>query len=104
MDMYFSDEILTEVERVMGYGKLPITEETADLFLTIMRGEGAQVEPDVSVDASEDPGDNRFLKCALEADARYLVSGDSDLLDLNEFRGVDIVDASGFLEYRTKFN
>jgi predicted nucleic acid-binding protein len=56
------------------------------------------------VDDSEDPGDNRFLDCALEADARYLVSGDSDLLDLGEFRGVDIVNASEFLEYRTKFN
>jgi putative PIN family toxin of toxin-antitoxin system len=97
-DMYFSEEILTEVERVMGYDKLPITEETADLFLAIMRDEGIRVEPDVSVDASDDPDDNNFLECALEADARYLVSGDRDLLDLDEFRGVDIVDASGFLD------
>jgi putative PIN family toxin of toxin-antitoxin system len=97
-DMYFSEEILTEVERVMGYDKLPITEETADLFLTIMRDEGIRVEPDVSVGASDDPDDNKFLECALEADARYLVSGDRDLLDLDEFRGVDIVDASGFLD------
>jgi predicted nucleic acid-binding protein len=44
------------------------------------------------------------LECALEADARYLVSGDSDLLDLDEFCGVDIVNASEFLEYRMKFN
>lgn len=42
--MYFSKEVLTEVERVVGYDKLPITEETADLFLTIMRDEGVWVE------------------------------------------------------------
>jgi hypothetical protein len=39
-DMYFSEEILTEVERIVGYDKLPITKETADLFLTVMGDEG----------------------------------------------------------------
>lgn len=95
--MYFSEAILTEVERVMSYDKLPITEERSDLFIAIMRNEGVQVEPDISVDASDDPDDNKFLECALEADARYLVSADRDLLDICEFRGVEIVDSGEFL-------
>jgi putative PIN family toxin of toxin-antitoxin system len=45
-----------------------------------------------------DPGDNMFLSCALSADAEYLVSGDSHLLDLIEFVDIQIVTARQFLE------
>lgn len=47
---------------------------------------------------SSHPGDNMFLSCALSADAEYLVSGDSHLLDLIEFVDIQIVTARQFLE------
>lgn len=97
-DMYFSEEILSEIERVLRYDKIPVTEEKSNLFLTVMSDEGVLVEPGVSVDASKDPDDNKFLECALEVDAQYLVSGDSDLLELGKFRSTDIVTPDEFLE------
>jgi hypothetical protein len=39
----------------------------------------------------DDPADNRYLECAVEGTADYLVSGDQDLLDLREHGGVPIV-------------
>lgn len=45
----------------------------------------------------EDPDDNKFLGCALEAKAYYVVSGDSHLLSLKHFHGIQIVDASTFV-------
>jgi len=96
--MYFSEEILSEIERVLRYDKIPVTEEKSNLFLTVMSDEGVLVEPGVSVDASKDPDDNKFLECALEVDAQYLVSGDSDLLELGKFRSTDIVTPDEFLE------
>jgi len=98
-DMHFSEEILTEVECVMNYDKIPISEETANLFLGLMRDEGTLVEPKVSVDASRDPDDNKFLECSLEADAEYLVTGDDDLLELYGFRDINILSANEFLDY-----
>ncbi len=44
-----------------------------------------------------DPEDNRVLECALESRAQYIVSGDKDLLELKEFRGIRIVRAAEFL-------
>jgi putative PIN family toxin of toxin-antitoxin system len=44
-----------------------------------------------------DPDDNMVLECALEGRAQYIVSGDKDLLDLKEFRGIRIVRAAEFL-------
>ena len=45
----------------------------------------------------EDPGDNKFLGCALEAKAYYVVSGDNHLLSLKHFHGIQIVDAGTFI-------
>jgi putative PIN family toxin of toxin-antitoxin system len=44
-----------------------------------------------------DPKDEKFLACAVEGKAHYLVSSDRDLLDLHHFRGVTIVNPGQFL-------
>ncbi len=38
-----------------------------------------------------DPDDDAILACALGAEADYLVTGDTDLLELKIFRGIRIV-------------
>ena len=44
-----------------------------------------------------DPDDNAVLECAIEGNAKFVVSGDTDLLELKNFRGIEIVRASEFL-------
>lgn len=46
---------------------------------------------------SRDPKDDKFLATARAAGAQYLVSEDKDLLDLEEYEGVKIVDVATFL-------
>jgi len=46
-----------------------------------------------------DPEDNMVLECALEGHAQYIVSGDKDLLELKEFRGIRIVRAAEFWSF-----
>lgn len=45
-----------------------------------------------------DRTDNKFLACALEAKADYIVSGDNHLLEIKHFHGIQIVDAKTFVE------
>ena len=40
---------------------------------------------------SDDPDDNIILDCAVEAKVDYIVSGDSHLLKLKEFKGIKIL-------------
>lgn len=47
---------------------------------------------------TDDPDDNKFLGCALEAKAYYVVSGDNHLLSLKHFHGIQIVDAKAFVQ------
>ena len=57
------------------------------------------VEPsDVVSVIREDPTDNRFLECAIAAEADAIVSGDHHLLALKEFRGIPIFTPAAFLQ------
>lgn len=44
-----------------------------------------------------DSKDDKFLACAVEGQARYLVSSDKDLLDLRQYEGVCILNPGQFL-------
>ena len=47
--------------------------------------------------ACRDPKDDKFLACAVEGRAHYLVSSDDDLLDMRRYRDVAIVNPGQFL-------
>lgn len=47
--------------------------------------------------ACRDPKDDKFLACAVEGGAHYLVSSDDDLLDMRRYRDVAIVNPGQFL-------
>jgi putative PIN family toxin of toxin-antitoxin system len=47
--------------------------------------------------ACRDPKDDKFLACAVEGGAHYLVSSDRDLLDMHHYRDVAIVNPGQFL-------
>jgi conserved hypothetical protein TIGR00305 len=57
------------------------------------------VEPDVEFDIVDaDPDDNKFLEAAVAGNAEYVVSGDQHLLDIEGFRGIEIVTPRTFYE------
>ena len=45
-----------------------------------------------------DPDDDKFINCAIDAKAIYIVSGDNDLLTITNFAGIEIVTAREFYE------
>jgi len=45
----------------------------------------------------EDPGDDKFIDCAVAARARYIISGDSHLLTAKRFKSVKIVSPEQFV-------
>jgi predicted nucleic acid-binding protein len=50
---------------------------------------------------SSDPSDDKFLECALAAEADLIISGDRHLLALGEFRGLSILDPAQALPLLT---
>ncbi len=62
------------------------------MFLTYTR----LVTPISGIEACRDPKYNMVLACALGGNAQYIVTGDPDLLVLNEYQGVKIVKVADF--------
>jgi uncharacterized protein len=50
---------------------------------------------------TRDPDDDHVLACALAADAKLIVSGDADLLELKSYHGIPIRTASAALKELT---
>lgn len=99
VEMVASEQTLDEFERVIAYEHLPFTREEQRVLPRLVRREATVVEPEVDVrEIDEDPDDDKFLECAVAADADYLVSGDDHVLDVEEFRGTEIVTADEFLQ------
>ena len=46
----------------------------------------------------DDPDDNKFIECAVECKANYIISGDRHLLNLKEYEGIKLIKSSEFLK------
>lgn len=55
------------------------------------------VEISETITACRDPKDNKFLEVAVAAKASCIITGDNDLLVLNPFRNIPILNPSDFL-------
>ena len=53
-----------------------------------------EIESDIKI--CRDPDDDKFINCAIDAKAIYIVSGDNDLLTIKNFAGIEIVTAREF--------
>ena len=51
---------------------------------------------------TQDPDDDKFIKCALAADVKIIVSGDKHLLDVNGYQGIEVISPVNFIKkYKT---
>jgi len=102
-ELVTSVEIIKEVSRVLSYPRIkerfkPKQENVRRFFQLIFRK--AIISKDVyhTDKIVDDPTDNKFLACALEKKADYIVSRDPHLRNIKHFHGIQIVDATTFIE------
>jgi putative PIN family toxin of toxin-antitoxin system len=75
-----------------------IAEEDIRTFVATFTREAQWVDVDVQIRACRDSKDDKFLELAISGLATHVVTGDSDLLALNPFRGIQIISPQAFLE------
>ena len=100
LTLCLSEPIVTEYQRVLReIGAVSEAEERA-LIEAFASGEGVlyTADPLIIEDVSPDPDDDKFLECALELEAEFVVSGDSDLLELGSYMGIPILTPRELLE------
>ena len=67
-------------------------------ILTPLINSMEMIDPVTQVKLCRDPDDDKFLGCAKDSHALYIVSGDKDLLVLSNFEGIRIITAKEFSE------
>jgi putative PIN family toxin of toxin-antitoxin system len=51
------------------------------------------------IQISSDPDDDKFIACALAANAKFIISGDDDLLSLKTYMGIEMVKPKWFIDH-----
>src|ERR1041384_4977136 len=70
-----SDAILSEYESTLRRTKFSLNPKRIEDSLAAIRSASTIVVPTKTVTASPDPDDNKFMECAEEGEANYLVTG-----------------------------
>ena len=101
--LFVSHHLLEELEGVLKRdkfsNKLKGKEYTVEKAVAKIALIATLIEPNIKIDViKEDPDDNRVLECAASAEATVIVSGDSHLLNLRNYAGIDIVSTIDFMK------
>jgi putative PIN family toxin of toxin-antitoxin system len=94
-----SSAVDAEIAEVLSRPKFAqaITPARRQRFLTILRNAAMLFDPAVRVTDCRDAKDNKYLELALAAGAETIVSGNHDLLVLDPWRGVRILQPADYL-------
>jgi uncharacterized protein len=108
--LVISTQIIQEIQRVMEYpGIIKLmkkhrvdSRELAETIWRLLRV--AHLTPGtIKVQrVAADPADDKFLACALEGQAEFIVSGDHHLTDLKHYQGIRILSPAAFISLRSE--
>jgi len=92
-------EIFDEIHAVLKYPKFMLTKHEIDyilneellLFFDVITDN----YPNISVCKDED--DDKFIRCALSAKAKYIITGDKELLQIKKYKDIEIMSCNQFL-------
>lgn len=75
--LYVSEQILKEYRTVLARPELKIRKGSQRQLMELLENRARVVSPSRSVHAASDPNDNKFLECADEARADFLITGNT---------------------------
>ena len=100
VELCISTQILNEFYRVIKYPKFGFTDKEVDGYIGRLLTSAVFVEPTPRINAvTADPDDNIIIECAVEGKSSYIISGDKHVLQLQEYEGIKILNASDFLKF-----
>jgi putative PIN family toxin of toxin-antitoxin system len=98
-ELLISNKQLAEIKRVLYYPKFGFTQEQKNRLLKIIFqvAKVKEIKTELEI-IKEDPSDNMLLECAIEAEAKYLISRDKHLKKLKRYKSITIISVSDFLK------
>ncbi len=97
-ELIISTKQLSELKRVLNYPRLYIPIAEQELFLKIIFQIAKIITTTSMITVIDDPADNMLLECAIEGGAAYIISGDTKVLRVKEYRGIKMMTVDTFLK------
>ncbi len=108
IQLFISDEIIEEIEKVLEKQKIRIILEKYDIDKNIIINKIIElstiINPKIRIPICRDKDDNKFIECAFASKANYIVTGDSDLLVLKKYNQIEIITTTNILLLLKKIN
>jgi putative PIN family toxin of toxin-antitoxin system len=94
----FSDEILQEYEQVLRRPKFGFEAEEVESLLNLIRRRGELIQSAPILPLSPDPGDDKFIACALASKSEFLVTGNKRHYQASWLSGTKLVNAGELVQ------
>lgn len=100
-ELFINKEILDEIEAVIKRPKfkelLDKTNQTPEQIIAkVISLSHSVIGPKLKNIIKEDTSDDKFIECAVNAKADYIISGDKHLLKLRKYKEIKIIRTSEF--------
>ena len=93
-------DVISEYFEVLNRPKFNLKQETIDKITRYIYQFSEFVVPEEKIRFIEDdPKDDKFLEAAVSGKVDFIVSGDSHLLAIKEFRSIPIITGRAFLDW-----
>lgn len=103
IQIVLSQDILDEYQRVAESLSIKYSVDILPIIdLVTVHGHFVDTQG-IEVIACADPGDNKFIECAIAGDAKIVVSGDKHLLNIKDYRGIKMVKPKQFVEHYFRY-
>jgi putative PIN family toxin of toxin-antitoxin system len=98
--VFISEEILSEIKDVLKRPKFKLPPKYIKMIISEIESlsEICYTSEKV-INICRDSNDHIILECALESKSDYIITGDEDLLSLNAYKGIKILNSDSFLKY-----
>lgn len=96
IDSFVTVEIIEEYKETMESLCNKYPDKKIQVPLTQIISACNLIDSKSTVEVCRDPDDNKFISCAVDAKCLYIVSGDKDLLTVEEYEGIEIITVAEF--------
>jgi len=100
IQIFVCKEIIDEIMRVLAYPRFQLSEKEINYLLyyeILPYSEIVEIRSGPEI-ISQDPSDDKFIRCAKAAGANVIISGDKHLLSLKTFKKIEIFTPASFLK------
>jgi uncharacterized protein len=97
--LVLSPAILAEYRRVGMILAAQYSEVDFEPFATLLATNSEIVDaPELGIQVSKDPDDDKFLACALATNVHMIVSGDSHLIEISGWKDIEVLRPRTFVD------